>query len=357
MSDGNPYLRPAGLLWGRDADQAVAAGHAGRLAGGWIAYTQIEMSLRHEALVSRSWHTYRDLTGSNDAEISDRLALIEQPRQAICGLDMASPVIMGIVNVTPDSFSDGGQAFDAGVAIEQGCRLAAAGASILDVGGESTRPGSDPVPMEDELERVLPVISALAGDGHLVSIDTRKPEVMRAACEAGARIINDVSALTFEGLSRQTALELDVPVVLMHAQGDPKTMQKSPSYDDVAMDVFDALESWLDGCVADGLSRDQLLVDPGIGFGKTFAHNLEVLNRATLFHGLGVPLLFGASRKAFIGALTGEKQAGLRANGSVGAALGVLCQGVQIVRVHDVHETVQAKTVWQSVLQPDGAPL
>ncbi|NNE21250.1 MAG: dihydropteroate synthase [Rhizobiales bacterium] len=357
MSDGNPYLRPAGLLWGRDADEAIEAGHAGRLAGGRIAFTQIDMSLRHEALVSRSWHTYSDFAQSSDSEILRRLELIEHDRPPVGGLDMASPVIMGIINVTPDSFSDGGQAFDADVAIEQGRRLAAAGAAILDIGGESTRPGSDPVSAEAELERVLPVITALAGEGCLVSIDTRKPDVMEAALAAGASIINDVSALTFDPRSSQTAGGLGAPVILMHAQGDPKTMQQNPSYDDVALDVFDALEGWLDRSEADGVKRAHLLADPGIGFGKTFGHNLEILNRATLFHGLGVPLVFGASRKAFIGALTGEKAAGLRVNGSIGAAIGMLSQGVQIVRVHDVRETIEAKTVWQSVLDPDLASL
>lgn len=357
MSDGNPYLRPAGLLWGRDADEAVTAGLAGRLAGGRAAFSHIELGLRHEALVSRSWHAYVDLANSADSAISDRLALIESPRADVCGLDMAGQVIMGIVNVTPDSFSDGGQALATDVAIEQGRKLAAAGADILDVGGESTRPGADRVPVAVELERVLPVIEALAGDGSVVSVDTRKSQVMHAACEAGARIINDVSALTHDSDSRTVVAELGVPVVLMHAQGDPKTMQKNPSYDDVALDVFDALEGWLEAHVAAGVSKDRMLVDPGIGFGKTFVHNLELLKRATLFHGLGVPLVFGASRKAFIGALTGEPQAGLRVNGSVGAAIAALGQGVQIVRVHDVHETVQAKIVWQAAHDPDAAPL
>ena len=204
----------------------------------------------------------------------------------------------------------------------------------------------------------LPVIKALAGDGLTVSIDTRKPEVMEAACESGARIINDVSALTFAGNSRVAASRLGVPVMLMHAQGDPKTMQNNPSYDDVVLDVFDMLEGWIEDCEASGVARTHLtLSDPGIGFGKTFRHNLEILNRASLFHGLGVPLVYGASRKAFIGALTGEKQAGLRVNGSVGAALASIGQGTQIIRVHDVRETVQALTVWQSALHPDAAPL
>ncbi|MGI9465161.1 MAG: dihydropteroate synthase, partial [Aestuariivirgaceae bacterium] len=333
----------------------VLAGHAGRLAGGGVAYTQIEISFRQEALVSRSWHSYGDLAASHEAAIAKRLMLIEAPRQPVAGIDLSAPVLMGIVNVTPDSFSDGGQAFDAGDAIEQGLRLAAAGAQILDVGGESTRPGSDPVPAAEELERIAPVVAALAEAGHIVSVDTRKPEVMRAASTAGAMLINDVSALTFDAGSRSTARELDLPVILMHAQGDPKTMQHNPAYDDVALDVFDTLEAWIEAYEEDGLERSKLLADPGIGFGKTFRHNLDILNRATLFHGLGVPLVFGASRKAFIGALTGEKQAGRRASGSVGAALAALSQGVQVIRVHDVDETAKASAVYHNVLDPDSA--
>ena len=357
MSDGIPYLRPAGLLWGRDADETVAAGQAGRLAGGRTAYTEVELSLRHEALVSRSWHRFSDLSQSVDKAIAERLDLISAPRASICGLDMSEPVIMGIVNVTPDSFSDGGQAYRTEDAIAQGRRLAEAGAGILDVGGESTRPGSDPVTVEEELDRVLPVIEALSTDGLTVSIDTRKPEVMRAAHSAGAQIINDVSALTFDEASRSTARELEVPVMLMHAQGDPKTMQQNPTYDDVVLDVFDSLESWLVECESAGIARQRLLVDPGIGFGKTFRHNLELVQRLTLLHGLGVPIVFGASRKAFIGALTGERQAGKRVNGSIGVALAAFAAGAQIVRVHDVAETMQALAVWRSGLDPDRAAL
>ncbi len=355
MSDGNPYLRPAGLLWGRDADQAVLSGHAGRLAGGQVAYTQIELSFRHEALVSSTWHSFRDLAASREDAIAERLKQIEIPRDTVAGISMTAPVLMGVVNVTPDSFSDGGQAFDTGDGIAQGRRLAAAGAQILDVGGESTRPGSDPVPADEELERIRPVVKALAEDGHVVSVDTRKPEVMQAAGRFGAKLINDVSALTFDDCSISVARELDLPVILMHAQGDPKTMQQNPVYDDVALDVFDALQGWIETCEREGLDRGKLLADPGIGFGKTFRHNLEILNRATLFHGLGVPLVFGASRKAFIGALTGEKQAGRRVSGSIGAGLVALSQGVQVIRVHDVAETAQASTVYHNALDPNTA--
>lgn len=355
MSDGQPYLRPAGLMWGRDADEAVEAGIAGRIAGGPVAYSMVEMSFRHEALVSRTWRTYRDLSHSADAVIGNRLALIASARREVCGLDMTRPVLMGIVNVTPDSFSDGGETSDAETAVAHGKALAAAGAGILDVGGESTRPGSEPVSAEEELRRVLPVITALADSGHVVSVDTRKAEVMRAARAAGARMINDVSALTFDENALKCARESGGNVVLMHAQGDPRTMQKNPSYDDVALDVFDALEAWLVRCTDAGIDRSLLAADPGIGFGKTFQHNLELIQRLSLFHGLGVPLVFGASRKAFIGALTGEKVAGNRASGSAGAALSAVMQGAQIIRVHDVRQTREALQVWSAGSDPFGA--
>ncbi len=357
MSDGKPYLRPAGLLWGRDAEEAAGSGLAGWLAGGPAAFTHICMSFRHEALVSRRWHDYRDLAQSGDAEIRQRLELIEAPRPAVAGLDLTGPTIMGIVNVTPDSFSDGGQAETAEAAIAQGRALTEAGAGILDIGGESTRPGSDPVSVEEELNRVMPVIEALCGDGHVVSVDTRKPQVMRAAAQAGAAVINDVSALTFDADSPAAATESGCAVILMHAQGDPKTMQNKPSYEDVALDVFDALEDWLARHEARGLQRGRLLVDPGIGFGKTFRHNLELIQQLSLFHGLGVPLVFGASRKAFIGALTGEKAAGRRVCGSIGVVLNAAMQGAQIIRVHDVSETVQALSVWQAGADPAGAAI
>ena len=348
MSDGQPYLRPAGLLWGRDAVEAVEVGQGGWLAGGPVAFTQIELSLRHEALVQRSWHGFADLAASRDGEIVRRLELISASRPALPGSVPGTPVLMGIINVTPDSFSDGGQAQDHYAAIAQGEALAEAGAGILDIGGESTRPGSDAVGLGEELERVLPVVEALAAAGHVISIDTRKAEVMRQAASARAAIINDVSALTYDNASVATAREIGLPTILMHAQGDPKTMQKNPRYDDVALDVFDALESWIEAYQAAGLNLTQMLADPGIGFGKTFKHNLELISRLTLFHGLGVNLVFGASRKAFIGALTGEKTAGKRVNGSIGVAINAAMQGIQIIRVHDVRETREALQVWKA---------
>jgi dihydropteroate synthase len=348
MSDGQPYLRPAGLLWGRDAEEAVAGGHAGWLAGGPVAFTQIELALRHEALVQRSWHNFADLAASRNEEIVRRLEMISRARAVVAGVCADGPVLMGIINVTPDSFSDGGRTHDHRAAIAQGRALAEAGAAILDVGGESTRPGSDPVSVAEELARVLPVVEALAGEGHTVSIDTRKAEVMRQAAAVGAKIVNDVSALTYDNASAAVVRELKLPTILMHAQGDPKTMQRNPSYDDVALDVFDALEGWIETQHTAGFNRSCLLADPGIGFGKTFKHNLEIISRLTLFHGLGVNLVFGASRKAFIGALTGERTAGKRVSGSIGVAINAAMQGAQVIRVHDVRETREALQVWRA---------
>jgi dihydropteroate synthase len=285
-----------------------------------------------------------------DGALAALLERIEAPRPPLAGLTLDRPRLMGIVNVTPDSFSDGGAFSSAQAAIDHALRLEAEGAEILDIGGESTRPGSDGVSVEEELRRVLPVIEGLAGRTKaLISIDTRKAEVMRRALAAGAHIINDVAALTYEPACMEVAAASDAPIVLMHAQGDPRTMQAAPYYDDCLLDVCDWLAARIAACEAAGISRSRLVIDPGIGFGKNLAHNLELLAGLTLLHGLGVPLLLGASRKSFIGMLTGVKTARKRVPGSIAAALQGAAQGVQILRVHDVTETWQALTVWEAM--------
>ena len=290
-----------------------------------------------------------------ESEIACLLMQHEAPRQPLAGLSLDRPRIMGIVNVTPDSFSDGGAFASADAAIDHALRLEAEGADILDIGGESTRPGAEPVSVEEELRRVLPVIEGLAGRAKaLISIDTRKAEVMRRALTAGAHIINDVAALTYEAACREVAAQSNAPIILMHAQGDPRTMQSAPHYDDCLLDVCDWLAARIAACEAAGIDRARLVADPGIGFGKTIAHNLELLAGLTLLHGLGVPLLLGASRKSFIGALSGAKNASERMPGSIAAALHGAAQGVQILRVHDVAETRQALTIWQAMQR--GAP-
>ena len=283
--------------------------------------------------------------------LAPRAALISAPRAPFAGLSMDEPLVMGVINVTPDSFSDGGDRLDPERAISEGLAMAQAGAAILDVGGESTRPGADPVPVAEELRRVLPVVEALAAQGLIVSVDSRRPEVMRAAAAAGAKILNDVTALTGDSHSLETAAELGLPVVLMHMQGEPRSMQADPTYSDVVLDVFDLLEARVEACLAAGIPRERIAVDPGIGFGKTLAHNLQLLDRLALLHGLGCAVLLGVSRKSFIARLMPEQAPSpkQRLPGSLAAALAGLQRGVQILRVHDVAETCQALAVWRAI--------
>lgn len=269
------------------------------------------------------------------------LARMTAPRAPVMGLALDRPRIMGIVNVTPDSFSDGGRYDSDTAALDHGRALAAAGADLLDIGGESTRPGAAPVPTEAEIARTAPVIAGLRGLAP-VSIDTRNAPVARAAVAAGAGLINDVSGLEHDPAMAGLAAELGVPVCIMHAQGTPETMQDDPRYDDVLLDIYDYLEAGIARAEAAGIPRAAVLVDPGIGFGKTVQHNLDLLYRISLFHSLGCAILVGASRKRFIGSLTGTTQATDRVAGSVAVALAMAGQGVQVIRVHDVVETHQA---------------
>jgi dihydropteroate synthase len=264
---------------------------------------------------------------------------------------------MGVLNVTPDSFSDGGRFLEPAAAIAQGLRLHAEGADIVDVGGESTRPGAAALPDDEEIRRVVPVIEALAGRGVRVSIDTRKAAVMAAAIAAGARMINDVSALRHDPESFATAGASGLPVVLMHSQGEPATMQAQPTYDIAPLDVFDHLAERVEAWTAAGFERARLLIDPGIGFGKTLDHNLEILSRLGLYSGLGLPLLLGVSRKSFIGRLAGGAGADDRLPGSLAAALHGLAAGTAVLRVHDVAATQQAIAIWQAIASSAGIPL
>ena len=304
-------------------------------------------------LITRSGSTIARETVTYGALRSETALLdeIERPRPLV--EVFTPPALMGIVNVTPDSFSDGGVFATPGDAIAHGLRLAEEGAAILDIGGESTRPGSEGVSEEQELARVIPVIEVLAAAGHRVSIDTRKAAVMREAVRAGASLINDVSALGYDEQSLSAAAELGVPVVLMHAQGDPKTMQRDPVYDDAALDVFDWLKARIDAGERAGIPRHRLIADPGIGFGKTLRHNLEILQQLTLFHGLGVALMIGLSRKSFMSRLTGEKAASRRVMGSLGGAVHAALNGAHIIRVHDVEATRQALAVALGIIDPE----
>ena len=329
-------------------------GKVARLAGGlnWFAALEL-IVIEGNKRTSTELVSLEAVEGRFDEDMAAQWNALTAPRPALQlgqrTIRLDQPQVMGIVNATPDSFSDGGQFSDAASAAEAGARMATDGAAIIDVGGESTRPGARSIWEGDEIERVVPVIRQLAGGGAAVSADTRKADVMTAAVEAGARMINDVSALTYDARSAEIAASLSVPVVLMHHRGPPEVMQDDPRYDDVLIEVYLWLEERIAAALEAGLAREHILVDPGFGFGKTVAHNLELMNGLALFHSLGCPLVIGPSRKRTIGALSGEAPVDKRLGGSIAFALKGVEQGAQIVRVHDVFESVQALRVWRGM--------
>jgi dihydropteroate synthase len=350
-------LRPAGLLTGSVATAALASGDAFALAGSATVFTLVEILARTQdgvvaALVPprrlRLW-----ICQQNDRQrerINIQLARLSEPRESWAGLKLDRPRIMGIINVTPDSFYTGAGS-DPQKAVALGRVMLEAGADILDVGGESTRPGAAVVPEDEEIRRLEPVVRALADLGAIVSVDTRKARVMAAAMSWGARIINDVSAL--EGARcLETVAQSGACVVLMHMRGEPATMQRAPSYELASLDVADYLGTRIAACIDAGMPLHRIVIDPGIGFGKTVEHNLEILARLTLFHGLGCGVLVGLSRKSTIGRVSGATVEA-RLPGSIAGALHALSQGAQILRVHDVAETRQAIAMWQAIA--DGA--
>jgi dihydropteroate synthase len=331
------YFRPIVMTDAARPNGAVV------LAGGWCWFDRVEV-LRRDAAPR---------VVAVDLVPEAMLARLTTPRAPFAGLGFDRPRLMGIVNVTPDSFSDGGRFVTPEAALAQ--VQAMAGADILDIGGESTRPGAVLVDALDEVQRTAPVIAALraAGIATPISIDTRKAVVAKAALNGGADIVNDVAALTFDTDMAGVVAGAGCPVILMHAQGTPQTMQANPHYDDVVLDVYDWLAARIDAAVAAGIARDQIAIDPGIGFGKTAAHNLALLQRLSLFHTLGCPILLGASRKRFIGTIGGADDPQARMPGSVAVALAGIAQGVQMLRVHDVDETRQAMRLWFAVTMGD----
>lgn len=340
------YFQPIGLVYGEIARDAISGGSALPLAGGSIAFCAIRLWEGRPGAVKHTILPVSAVQAIGDPKIRALLARTIDPRADIAGVSMDAPRIMGIVNVTPDSFSDGGDYIDPSAAIERAKALSEAGADFIDIGGESTRPGAKFVSAEEEWRRLSPVLSGLTDLTTPLSIDTRKSEVMHKAAAIRADLINDVSALTFSADSLATAASLKKPAILMHAAGDPKTMQDAPSYVDVTIEVYDYLEKRIEAAVAAGLPRASLIADPGIGFGKTAAHNATLLTNISLFHGLGVPLLVGASRKRSLQRLSGVKSPKGQTAANATSALDAVSQGVQIVRVHDVEETRQAFAVW-----------
>lgn len=308
-----------------------------RLAGGWLRFSRFEILRRGEA------------PRLSDLAPDAVMQALTAPRAPVMGLDLDRPRIMGIVNATPDSFSDGGS-YDA---LAQSRMLVAQGAEILDIGGESTRPGALAISEADEIGRIVPVIGAMRGQVP-ISVDTRKAGVARAAIAAGGGLINDVSGFDYDPALAGLVAQSGVPVCLMHAQGIPETMQDSPSYGDVLLDVYDALAERIARAEAAGISRTRIVIDPGIGFGKTEAHNLAILRRISLFHGLGCAVLLGVSRKRFIGSISGAENPAERVAGTLAVTLAGIAQGIQIHRVHDVKETRQGLALWRAVTGGDG---
>jgi dihydropteroate synthase len=323
----------------------VPAG-ANRLAGGWASFDLVDIVQRDEAGYSASRHSPDEVLATADdrnqaAAVIDRLTAA---RVDWAGLPLDRPAIMGILNVTPDSFSDGGRHNAPARAIAAARAMIEAGAGIVDIGGESTRPGAEPVTRNQELARVLPPIAGLRDSGALLSIDTRHAEVMTRATAAGAGIINDVNGLRGEGALNAAAAS-GAAVAIMHMQGTPETMQQDPHYGFAPVEIYEFLEDRITGAEAAGISRAQIAIDPGFGFGKSPAHNLSLIGWTAMFHGLGVPILVGASRKSSIATLSAGEGADHRLAGSLGLAMAAVVQGCQLLRVHDVAETRQALAI------------
>ena len=307
-----------------------------RLAGGWTGFSRFEVLQRGQP---------PEITDDAPAAVIAALTAVRPP---VAGLDLSQPVVMGIVNATPDSFSDGGSYDPA----EQAAQLLQHGADILDIGGESTRPGAAEVPVAEEIARILPVIRAMAAKAP-ISVDTRKATVAAAALSAGAALINDVSGFDFDPDLPALIAQTDAPICLMHAQGLPENMQDNPRYNDVLLDVYDALETRIRRAVDAGIKRQRIVIDPGIGFGKTLDHNLAILRRISLYHGLGCPVLLGVSRKRFIGTIGQTDDATERMPGTLAVTLAGLDQGVQIHRIHDVKDIVQGIRLWSALKEKE----
>jgi len=327
----NLRLRPVARVGGR------STGHGGSLAVAGSRFAWFNTIERRAADGSTKMIGPSGLDGVARTRLSS-------PRPALCGLDLDRPRVMGILNVTPDSFSDGGDYSARAAGVARARAMAEEGVDIIDIGGESTRPGAAEVPVADEIARTAPLIAEIraAGVTTPISIDTRKSAVAAAALDEGADIVNDVAAFTFDPELAGLCGARDVPVIVMHAKGTPETMQQRPTYQDVTSEVIDFLEERIVYAEAQGIARDRIVTDPGIGFGKTERHNLTLLRDLAAFHDLGAPVLLGASRKRFIGAIGAAAEAKDRLGGSLAVALHGAQQGVHFLRVHDTQATIQA---------------
>ena len=349
------YIRPTNIVFGQKANYFIQAGTAKSLCGlEDVGFLSVEILKRQTDGNTVEEYSVLELEGLDFRnEIESDLNKITSKRNSIYNLNFRNPILMGVLNVTPDSFSDGGKYNTTFRALDHVKSMIDFGAHIIDVGGESTRPGAKSVSEQDEITRVSETIQLIKKKypNQLISLDTRKSKVMQHGLSIGVDMLNDVSALDFDPQSYQVVKDSGKPIVLNHSQGIPEDMQNNPTYENVLLDIFDYFENKIKFLKDNGIKDEQIIIDPGIGFGKTLEHNLEIISKISLFHSLGYPIMVGPSRKSFIGKIMGEKDNPQRLGGTIASVLYSYLQGIQLFRVHDIQETSEALKVYSQFLK------
>ncbi|MFY8170229.1 MAG: dihydropteroate synthase [Candidatus Fonsibacter sp.] len=348
------YIRPTNIVFGQKANYFIQAGTAKSLCGlEDVGFLSVEILKRKSDGNTVEEYSVLELERLDfKDEIQSDLNKITSKRNNIFNLNYKNPILMGVLNVTPDSFSDGGKYNTTFRALDHVKNMIDFGAHIIDVGGESTRPGAKSVSDQDEIVRVSETIQSIKKKypNQLISLDTRKSKVMQHGISIGVDMLNDVSALDFDQLSYQVVKDSGKPIILNHSQGIPENMQNNPTYDNVLLDIFDYFENKIKFLKDNGIKDEQIIIDPGIGFGKTLEHNLEIISKISIFHSLGYPIMVGPSRKSFIGKIMGEKDNPQRLGGTIASVLYSYLQGIQLFRVHDIQETSEALKVYSQFL-------
>ena len=349
------YIRPTNIVFGQKANYFIQAGTAKSLCGlEDVGFLSVEILKRQTDVNTVEEYSVLELEGLDFRnEIESDLNKITSKRNNIYNLNFKNPILMGVLNVTPDSFSDGGKYNTTFRALDHVKSMIDFGAHIIDVGGESTRPGAKSVSEQDEITRVSETIQLIKKKypNQLISLDTRKSKVMQHGLSIGVDMLNDVSALDFDPQSYQVVKDSGKPIVLNHSQGIPEDMQNNPTYENVLLDIFDYFENKIKFLKDNGIKDEQIIIDPGIGFGKNLEHNLEIISKISLFHSLGYPIMVGPSRKSFIGKIMGEKDNPQRLGGTIASVLYSYLQGIQLFRVHDIQETSEALKVYSQFLK------
>ena len=337
------YVRP---IFSKKKSNSILLGSSN------LYFSDIELIERSSKKIKKKIISVNDIEGlpqNVQSIVKEKIKTIKKPLSKATRINFKKPCIMGILNVTPDSFFDGGKYISKESALAQFTKLVNEGADIIDVGGESTRPGAKKISFKEEIKRVIPIIKSIKKKKVLISLDSRKPEVIFQGLKVGINFINDVSGLRYDKRTFDLLKRSNLPFIIMHSISDPKNMQKDIKYDDVLLDVYDFFESQIEKCKKNSINLNNIIIDPGIGFGKTVKQNLKLISNISLFHSLGFPILLGASRKSFIGKLSKNTLNSDRLGGSIATVLYGSTQGVQIFRVHDVHETIQAIKIFSKI--------